>query len=50
MKKIVFVDDKDEIIGAGTKKEAWKNGYIFRSVKLFIFNTKGELLMMKTGR
>lgn len=47
MAKIVFVNDKDEVIGAGTKEEAWKHGNIFRSVKIFIFNTKGELLIQK---
>ena len=47
MAKITFVNDKDEIIGSGTKEEAWKNGNIHRIVRIFIFNSKGEMLIQK---
>ncbi len=47
MAKITFVNDKDEIIGSGTKEEAWENGNIHRIVRIFIFNSQGEMLIQK---
>ena len=47
MIKIAFVNDKDEIIGSGTKEEAWKNGNIHRIVRIFVFNSKGEMLIQE---
>jgi isopentenyldiphosphate isomerase len=47
MAKIAFVNEKDEIIGTGTKEEAWKNGDIHRIVRILIFNSKKELLIQK---
>ena len=47
MTKIAFVNNKDEIIGSGTKEEAWKNGNIHRIVRIFIFNSKGEMLIQR---
>lgn len=47
MAKIVFVDENDHVIGAGTKEQAWKNGDIHRIARLFVFNSGGELLVHK---
>ena len=47
MTKIVFVDENDDVIGAGTKEQAWTNGDIHRIARLFVFNSKGELLIHK---
>lgn len=47
MAKIAFVNDRDEIIGSGSKEEAWKNGNIHRIVRIFIFNSQGEMLIQK---
>lgn len=47
MTKITFVDKDDNIIGAGSKEEAWKNGIIHRIARIFLFNPKGELLITK---
>src|SRR3989338_1117236 len=49
MTKITFVDEKDNVIGAGSKEEAWKNGIIHRIARIFLFNSKGELLITKRG-
>ncbi|KKU19058.1 MAG: hypothetical protein A2119_01235 [Candidatus Colwellbacteria bacterium GWA2_46_10] len=46
-KNITFVDENDNIIGSGTKKQAWENGNIHRIARLFVFNSKGELLIHK---
>jgi len=47
MAKITFVDKDDNIIGAGSKEEAWKNGIIHRIARIFLFNSKEELLITK---
>lgn len=47
MKKIVFVDKNDNVIGAGSKEEAWEKGIIHRIARIFLFNPKGELLITK---
>lgn len=47
MPKIVFVDEKDNIIGSGTKEQAWTEGHIHRIARLFVFNSKGKLLVQK---
>lgn len=47
--KIAFVNEKDEIIGAGTKDEAWENGNLYRVVRILILNSKGEMLLQKRG-
>ena len=46
-KKIAFVDENDNVIGSGTKEQAWENGDIHRIARLFVFNSKGELLIQK---
>ena len=47
MAKIIFVDKNDNVIGAGTKQEAWRKGIIHRITRVFLFNSKGELLIQK---
>ncbi|MEX2033394.1 MAG: NUDIX domain-containing protein [Candidatus Colwellbacteria bacterium] len=47
MTKITFVDENDNVIGAGTRKEALEKGIIRRIVQIFLFNSKGELLIQK---
>ncbi len=45
MVNIIFVDENDNVIGEGTKQEAWKKGIAHRIVRIFLFNSKGELLI-----
>ncbi len=47
MTKITFVDDNDNVIGAGTKEEASLKGFGRRLIRIFLFNSKGELLVQK---
>ncbi len=47
MTKITFVDKDDNVIGSGTKGEALKKGIIHRIARVFLFNSKGELLIQK---
>ena len=44
---ITFVDENDKVIGAGTIKEARQKGIIHRVSRIFLFNSKGELLIQK---
>ena len=47
MPKIIFVDKNDNVIGSGTKEQAWKHGDIHRIARLLVFNDKRELLIHK---
>ena len=47
MNKITYVNEKDEVIGYGSREEAIEKGIIHRIVRLFVFNTKGEVLIQK---
>jgi isopentenyl-diphosphate delta-isomerase type 1 len=47
MANIVFVDENDNVIGAGSKKEARENGIRHRVSRIFLLNKKGETLMTK---
>ena len=44
---IIFVDKDDNVIGAGSQQEAYDKGIIHRVVRIFLFNSKGELLLQK---
>src|SRR3989338_7738841 len=46
-KNITFVDENDNVIGSGTKKQAWESGNIHRIARLLVFNSRGELLIHK---
>ena len=47
MVNITFVDEQDNVIGAGSKQEAWTKGIYHRVSRIFLFNSKGELLIQK---
>ena len=47
MAKITFVDENDNVIGAGTKKEALEKSIAHRIARIYLFNSKGEILMQK---
>ena len=49
MAKITFVDKSDNPIGAGTRQEASQKGLICRIARIFVFNSKGQLLLQKRG-
>ena len=50
MPKIVFVDKDDNVIGSGTGAEAREKGIIHRIIRIFLFNSKGELLIQKRSK
>ena len=47
MANITFVDENDNVIGEGTKQDAWEKGIVHRIVRIFLFNSRGELLIQK---
>src|SRR3989338_6631681 len=47
MPNITFVDENDNVVGAGTGKEAREKGICHRISRIFLFNSKGELLIQK---
>jgi isopentenyl-diphosphate delta-isomerase len=47
MPLIAFVDENDNVIGAGTKLEAREKGIRFRIVRVFLFNSQGRLLLQR---
>jgi isopentenyl-diphosphate delta-isomerase len=45
--KLVLVDEHDNAIGSCEKLEAHQKGILHRAFSIFIFNSKGELLLQK---
>lgn len=47
-KKVILVDGKDRILGTAEKLRAHENGgMLHRAFSLFVFNSKGEMLIQK---
>ena len=46
MTNIVFVDENDNVIGAGTRREAVEKGIIHRIVRIFLFTLNLTLLIL----
>jgi isopentenyl-diphosphate Delta-isomerase len=50
MEKIILVDENDNQVGTCEKIEGHKNGgKLHRAFSVFIFNSKGEMLLQKRG-
>lgn len=47
--KITFVDEEDNVIGAGSKQESWETGVLHRVVRIYVLNSTGEMLLAKRG-
>lgn len=45
--QVILVNEKDEQIGLSGKLKAHQSGALHRAVSVFVFNTKGELLIQK---
>jgi len=46
-KQVILVNEKDEMIGTMDKLDAHRAPYLHRAFSVFIFNTKGELLLQQ---
>lgn len=45
--KVVLVTEKDEVLGLMDKMQAHENGLLHRAFSVFLFNTKGEMLLQQ---
>lgn len=45
--QIVFVDEHDRPIGAGSREEAWKKGYYTRNIRVVLRDQNGRFLSQK---
>ena len=45
--EVILVNEKDESIGSMEKMEAHEKGLLHRAFSVFIFNTKGEMLLQR---
>jgi len=50
MEKIILVDRKDKEIGTGEKIKVHEEGRLHRAFSIFVFNSKGQLLLQKRAR
>jgi isopentenyl-diphosphate delta-isomerase len=50
MEKIILVDEKDNEIGSGEKVKVHQEGKLHRAFSIFVFNSKGELLLQKRSK
>ncbi len=49
-KHIILVNEKDEEIGTGEKLEVHLKGLLHRCISIFIFNSKGEMLLQQRAK
>ena len=47
MAKIVYIDNNDNVIGAGSVTEAVERGIAHRIARVYVFNSQGQLLLQK---
>jgi len=45
--KVILVDEEDNITGDAGKMEAHREGFLHRAFSVFIFNSKGEMLLQQ---
>src|SRR6185436_3043752 len=45
--KVILVNEHDDMVGIMDKMEAHKQGLLHRAFSVFIFNTKGEMLLQQ---
>ena len=45
--QVILVDEKDKPVGVADKGEAHRKGWLHRAFSVFIFNSKGEMLLQQ---
>ena len=50
MEKVILVDENDNVTGIEEKIKAHKDGKLNRAFSIFVFNSKGELLLQKRAK
>jgi isopentenyl-diphosphate delta-isomerase len=46
-KKVILVNEKDEVTGTAGKMEAHSKGMLHRAFSIFVFNKRGEMLLQR---
>lgn len=49
-RKVILVDEKDNPVGTGEKLKTHQEGKLHRAFSIFVFNSKGELLLQKRAK
>lgn len=49
-KKVVYVNQKDKVVGSDTIKKVYESGYALRIARIIIINDKGEILLQKRSK
>ena len=49
-RKVILVDEKDNPLGTGEKLKTHREGKLHRAFSIFVFNSKGELLLQKRAK
>ena len=47
MEQVILVNEKDEMTGTAGKMEAHQKGLLHRAFSVFVFNSKGEMLLQR---
>lgn len=50
MDEVILVDEKDNQIGTAEKIAAHRSGKMHRAISVFVFNSRGELLLQKRAK
>lgn len=50
MPEVILVDEKDNVIGTEEKMKTHQEGKLHRAFSIFVFNSKGELLLQKRAK
>ncbi len=50
MEEIILVDENDNEVGFGEKMAVHKEGKLHRAFSIFVFNSKGQLLLQKRAK
>lgn len=50
MEEVIYVDEQDREVGKGEKLEAHRQGVLHRALSVFVFNSKGELMLQKRAK
>ena len=45
--QVILVNERDEIMGTAGKMEAHQKGLLHRAFSVFVFNSKGEMLLQQ---
>jgi len=50
MSEVILVDENDNVIGTGEKIKTHQEGKLHRAFSIFVFNSKGQLLLQRRAK